>query len=110
MRHISSGVTPDSFQLRGRTFSGLGTLPRDEAERLHRVVVRYGTACGCHAGLIGLLVTASLALASLPLAPAIVATILGGVTGKCLGLWWARRRFDVVSRELDTALSASPRG
>jgi hypothetical protein len=109
MKPISRGVSPDSFQIRGRTFSGLGGLPRGEAERLHRVVVRYGTACGCHAGAIGLLLTASLALTSLPLVPAIVVTILGGVTGKCLGLWWARRRFDVVSRELDTALSAAPR-
>jgi hypothetical protein len=46
MRDMPSTVVPDSFELRGRTFSGLDALPRDEAQRLYGRAVRYGTSCG----------------------------------------------------------------
>lgn len=99
-------VVPDSFELRGWRFSGLHALPREEAERLYGDVVRYGTSCGCGTGTIGAALAGCLYLLGLPLAPAIAAVIGGGVTGKCLGLWLARRRFDVAGRRLESALYA----
>jgi hypothetical protein len=103
---MSSTVVPDSFELRGLRFSGLDALPRDEAERLYGGVVRYGAACGCGAGAIGAALAGCLYLLGLSLAPAAAAAVLGGLTGKFLGLWWARRRFDVGRRRLETALHA----
>ena len=101
---MTGTVIPDSFEVRGHTFRGLDGLPRDEAERLHGGVLRYGSACGCGAGAVGALVAGCLYLVGLPALPAVAAAIAGGVVGKCLGLWWARRRFDAVRRELETAL------
>jgi len=40
---MSSIIVPDSFELRGRAFTGLGALPPDEARRLYAGAVRYGT-------------------------------------------------------------------
>jgi hypothetical protein len=107
---MSSTVVPDSFELRGRAFSGLDALPRDEAERLYAGAVRYGTACGCGTSAIGALLAGSLYLLGLPLAPAIGAAVVGGVIGKGLGLWWARRRFDAAGRRLETALGRADAG
>jgi hypothetical protein len=106
---MPSTVVPDSFELRGRAFSGLDALPRDEAESLYAGAVRYSTACGCGTGAIGAALAGSLYLLGLPLALAIAAAVVGGVIGKCLGLWWARRRFDAASRRLETSLNRQAR-
>lgn len=107
MRGMSCSGVPDAFELGGRRFSGLDALPRDEAERLYGGLVRYDTACGCGAGAIGAALGAGCVyLPGLPLALAISAAVVGGATGKCLGLWWARRRFDAISHRLETALYA----
>lgn len=109
MSGMVSSVVPDSFELRGRRFSGLDALPRDEAERLYDAVVRHGTACGCGTGAIGAALASCLYLLGLPLAPMIAAAIVGGVIGKCLGLWWARRRFDAAGHRLESALRGPER-
>ena len=104
VRDMHGTVVPDSFDVRGHAFRGLEALPRGEAERLHGDLLRYGGACGCGAGSVGALLAGSSYLVGLPALPAVVAALAGGVVGRCLGLWWARRRFDAARRELESAL------
>ncbi|MEU9662897.1 hypothetical protein [Streptomyces chartreusis] len=103
-------AVPDAFKLRGQTFSGLDTLPREQALLLYRGLVKYSHACGCGAGAAGAALGASLHLLGLALLPTLVAAVVCGATGKCLGLWWARRRFDAAARSLATALRARTGG
>jgi hypothetical protein len=106
MRDIPSTVVPDSFELRGRAFSGLDALPRDEAQRLYSRAVRYGTACGCGAAAVGASLAGPLYLAGLPAGPTVAAALVGGVIGKGLGLWRAHRGFAAAGRVLQAAVDA----
>jgi hypothetical protein len=107
---MSRTVVPDSFELRGQVFTGLDALPRDDAERLYRRTMRYGSACGCGAAALGAALGGCLYLLGLPVELAIAAALVGGVIGKCLGLWSARRQFAAAGREIRAAVDAWSRG
>lgn len=101
---MSSTVVPDSFEIRGRVFSGLDRLAPDQAERLYMRAVRYGNACGCGIAAVGASLGVPLYLLGLPVAPAIGAAVVAAVVGKCVGLWIAHRRFTAAGRRLEAAL------
>jgi hypothetical protein len=107
-------VIPDIVVLNGRTFRGFHSLPRHEAERLYAGLVRYGNSCGCTTGAIGTLLSICLYLLGsvwLPILLAepvsaswqlgVVAAVVGGVVGKCVGLWRDYRCFESLGREFD---------
>ncbi|NGO49174.1 hypothetical protein [Streptomyces ureilyticus] len=77
---------------------------------LYSDLVRYANACGCGVGAIGVALAGCLYLLGLALLPTIAAGVVGGVAGKCLGLWWAHRRFDAVVRNIEEALQAREEG
>jgi hypothetical protein len=97
---------PDSFEIRGQTFSGLHGLPPEQAESLHRLTVRHGTACGCGPAAAAVSSAVPLYLLGLPAAQAIGAAVAGAVVAKCSALWLARRRFAATTRRLDAALDS----
>jgi hypothetical protein len=106
MSDTSSTVVPASFEIRGRAFSGLDGLPREQAERLYVRTVRYGSACGCGFAAVGASLAAPLYMLGLPVAPAFAAAVVGAVIGKCFGLWNAHRRLNAAGRRLEAALDA----
>ena len=107
-------VIPNSFELKGRTFNGFHVLPKQEAQRLYKGLTKYGNACGCNEGAVGVLFSIGLNLLVGPGKPilltvpaivswqmGIVIAVAGGVVGKVIGLWWAYLHFESLRREFD---------
>jgi hypothetical protein len=97
-------VVPDTFEVQGRSFSGLDALPRDQAERLYSRIVRYGSACGCGFAVVGATLAGPLYMLGLSVVLAIACAVVGAVVGMGLGLWIARRRFAAAGRRLESAV------
>lgn len=99
-------MVPDSFEIRGRTFSGLDRLPPEQAERLYGLTLRYGSACGCGVAAATACSALPLYLLGLPAAEAIGVGVAGAVVAKCSALWLARRRFLATAVRLEAALDS----
>jgi hypothetical protein len=107
------GGIPGVFVVKGWTFSGLDSLPRDVGESLYSELLKRGRACGCQESTIGFLSFGALYVlwsscqSLLPGEPmetrwwfGFLVAIIGCIVGKCIGLWLANRRFESLRHEV----------